>query len=201
MARMTSRNVTWQPTNLDRPRRWRALEQRGVTVWLTGLPAAGKSTIAAAVEERLVDRGRWAYVLDGDNLRHGVCGDLGFAPPERSENVRRVAEVARLFADACAVALVSLVSPYAADREQARALHEQDDLPFLEVFANTSIGECRRRDPKGLYTRAADGEISGFTGVDGPYEPPLAPDVELSEHLSLDQAADAVLAALDSLAR
>jgi adenylyl-sulfate kinase len=199
--RMTSRNVTWQPTNVDRSRRWNTLGQRGVTVWFTGLPAAGKSTIAAAVEERLVERGRWTYVLDGDNLRHGVCGDLGFTPQERSENVRRVAEVARLFADAGAVALVSLVSPYATDREQARALHELDGLPFLEVFANTSLGECRRRDPKGLYTRAADGEIHGFTGVDDPYEPPLAPDVELSEQHSLAAAAEAVLTALDALPR
>jgi len=198
---MTSRNVTWQPTNLDRPRRWRSLAQRGATVWFTGLPAAGKSTIAAAVEERLVDRGRWAYVLDGDNLRHGVCGDLGFEAVDRSENARRVAEVARLFADAGAVALVSLVSPYEADRRHARHLHEQDGLAFLEVFANTSIGECRRRDPKGLYTRARDGEIHGFTGVDDPYEPPLAPDVELSERLSLAAATDAVLAALDALPR
>jgi adenylyl-sulfate kinase len=198
---MTSRNVTWQPGNIDRPSRWGALAQRGVTVWFTGLPAAGKSTIAAAVEERLVERGRWAYVLDGDNMRHGVCGDLGFAAADRSENVRRVAQVARLFADAGAVALVSLVSPYAADRREARELHERDGLAFLEVFANTSLGECRRRDPKGLYTRAQEGEIVGFTGVDDPYEPPLAPDVELREHLSLDESAAAVLGALDALSR
>jgi adenylyl-sulfate kinase len=191
---VTSTNVRWQKTAVPRSRRWQSLGQRGTTVWLTGLPASGKSTLAAMVEERLVGCGRWAYVLDGDNLRHGVCGDLGFCQADRRENVRRVAEVARLFADAGAVVIVALVSPYQADRRWARELHGRDGLPFVEVFVNTALSECRRRDPKGLYARAGAGEITGFTGVDDPYEPPAAPDLVITEELGLDGAADAVLA-------
>jgi bifunctional enzyme CysN/CysC len=148
-------------------------------VWLTGLPAAGKSTLASTLEERLLGVGRPAYVLDGDNLRHGLCAGLGFEPDDRSENVRRAAHVARLFADSGAIAIVSLISPYRSDRALARALHEEAGLPFLEVFVNTPVAECERRDPKGMYARARRGELQGFTGVGAPYEPPLDPDVEL----------------------
>jgi adenylyl-sulfate kinase len=193
---MTSANVTWQPTALERADRWRALHQQGATVWFTGLPGSGKSTIAAAVEERLVELGRSAYRLDGDNMRHGVCGDLGFSPQDREQNVRRVGEVARLFADAGTVALVSLVSPYAACRDRVRELHEQDDLLFLEVFVNTPTEECERRDPKGLYASARGGRITGMTGVDAPYERPVAPDLELTPSLCLEESAQAVLATL-----
>ena len=174
-----SPDVTWQRSAVSRQRRWQALGARGATVWFTGLPASGKSTIAAALEERLLAAGRSAYLLDGDNLRHGLNGDLGFGPEARAENVRRVAHVARLFADAGVVAVVSLVSPYAADRRSARALHEDDGLAFLEVFVNTPLQECERRDPKGLYARARRGELSGFTGVDDPYQAPEHPEVEL----------------------
>jgi adenylyl-sulfate kinase len=176
---MTSTNVTWHESVVDRPQRWEALGLRGATIWFTGLPASGKSTIAAAVEARLVREGRPAYRLDGDNLRHGVCGDLGFTAEDRDHNVRRTAEVARLFADAGVVALVSVVSPYADARRHARELHERDGLRFVEVYVNTPLDECMRRDPKGLYAKAKAGQLQGFTGVDDPYEPPLAPDVEL----------------------
>jgi bifunctional enzyme CysN/CysC len=141
---------------------------------LTGLPASGKSTIAVAVERALVESGRFAYLLDGDNLRHGLSGDLGFDPASRSENIRRVAHVARLFADAGAVAVVSLVSPFREDRLAARRLHEAAGLPFLEVFVDTPIEECARRDPKGLYARARAGRLTGMTGENAPYEAPGA---------------------------
>jgi adenylyl-sulfate kinase len=192
----TSANVTWHEGVVERAQRWESLGQRGATIWFTGLPASGKSTISSAVEAALVHAGRPAYRLDGDNLRHGVCGDLGFTAEDRDRNVRRTAEVARLFADAGVIALVSVVSPYAAARAFARELHERDGLRFIEVFVNTPLEVCEERDPKGLYARAKAGELKGFTGVDDPYEPPLTPDVEL-RCLDLDVAVERVLDALD----
>jgi adenylyl-sulfate kinase len=190
-----SPNVVWQPTGVDRTGRELQLGMRGATVWFTGLPSSGKSTLAAAVEERLVADGVPAYVLDGDNLRHGLNGDLGFDGVARAENVRRTAHVARLFADAGVVALVSLVSPYVADRERARRLNEEAELPFVEVYVNVPVSVCEERDPKGLYARARRGEISGFTGIDDPYEAPLQPDLEIRP-AALPCGVDAVLAAL-----
>jgi len=195
----TSANVTWHAGVVERTQRWESIGQRGATVWFTGLPASGKSTVSSAVEAELVRAGRAAYRLDGDNLRHGVCGDLGFTAEDRDRNVRRTAEVARLFADAGVVALVSVVSPYAAARAFARELHERDGLRFIEVFVNTPIGVCEERDPKGLYARAKAGELRGFTGVDDPYEPPVAPDVEL-RCVELGVAVERVLEALDGIA-
>src|ERR687894_86652 len=191
-----SSNVVWQRGELDRAQRWSALGQPGATVWMTGLPASGKSTVAAAVEARLVGEGRPAYVLDGDNLRHGLNGDLGFSPADRAENVRRTAEASALLADAGVVVLVALVSPYRADRAAARAVHEQRELPFLEVHVATSLEECERRDPKGLYARARSGELKGLTGVDDPYEPPEAADVVLAGDEPLEEAVARVLAAV-----
>jgi adenylyl-sulfate kinase len=191
----TSANVTWHEGVVERAQRWESIGQRGATVWFTGLPASGKSTVAAAVEAELVRSGRAAYRLDGDNLRHGVCGDLGFTAEDRDRNVRRTAEVARLFADAGLVALVSVVSPYADARAFARDLHERDGLRFIEVYVNTPLEVCEQRDPKGLYARAKEGKLKGFTGVDDPYEPPLAPDIELRE-LDLVLAVERVLDAL-----
>ena len=149
----------------------------GATVWLTGLSGAGKSTVAVELERRLVAAGRPAFMLDGDNSRHGLSSDLGFSAADRAENVRRVGEVARLFADAGVVAIVSLVSPYRADRDRVRRLHEEAGLPFVEVFVDTPIEQCEARDPKGMYAKARAGEITGFTGVDDPYEAPT--DAEL----------------------
>lgn len=192
-----SPNVKWQRTPLTRARRWRALGHAGATVWFTGLPGAGKSTIASAVEQRLVSDGRHAFLLDGDNLRHGLNGDLGFDEASRSENVRRTAHVARLLAESGTVALVSLVSPYARDREQAAAFHDQDGIPFLEVFVSTPLERCEARDPKGLYARARSGELSGLTGVSAPYEAPQAPDLLLDTSQStLDAEVELVLAVL-----
>ena len=174
---MASENVVWHQSDLPRADRWAALGVRGTTLWFTGLSGSGKSTVAVAVERRLLEAGAPAYLLDGDNLRHGLNGDLGFSADDRSENVRRVGEVARLFADAGVVALVPLISPYRADRDRARAAHEAADLPFYEVFVNTPIEECEARDPKGLYAKARAGEITGFTGIDDPYEAPEKPEL------------------------
>jgi bifunctional enzyme CysN/CysC len=192
-----SPNVKWQRTSLTRRERWESLGNPGATVWFTGLPAAGKSTIAAAVEHRLVKAGRPAFLLDGDNLRHGLNGDLGFDEAARCENVRRTAHVARLLAESGAVALVSLVSPYERDREQAAALHTAIDLPFIEIFVDAPLELCEERDPKGLYARARSGELCGLTGVDAPYEPPLQPDLVLrSGRETVEQAVEQVLGAL-----
>ncbi|MGH2927225.1 MAG: adenylyl-sulfate kinase [Solirubrobacteraceae bacterium] len=198
-AKQCSPNVTWQEGNLSREARWRALDARGATVWLTGLPASGKSTIGAGVEERLVASGRFAYLLDGDNLRHGICSDLGFSEADRVRNIIRAGELARLFADAGAIAIVALVSPLAAARDEVRALHAESGLRFLEVFVDTPIEVCTKRDPKHLYARALAGEIHGFTGVDDPYEAPSSPDLTLGPQFAVPDAVNAVLAALDDV--
>src|ERR671914_1943673 len=193
---LRSANVVWQPGEITREARWQALGGPGATVWFTGLPSSGKSTIAAAVEARLLAEGLAAYVLDGDNLRHGLNGDLGFSPEDRAENVRRVGEVAALMADAGVVALVSLVSPVRADRAAARVAHERRSLRFLEAWVSTPLEECERRDPKGLYARARAGEIPDFTGVGQPYEEPEAPELEIAPGGTLESAVERVLAAL-----
>jgi bifunctional enzyme CysN/CysC len=193
-----SPNVTWQESGLTREERWRSLGQRGATVWFTGLPASGKSTIAAALEQHLVARGRLAYRLDGDNLRHGLNGNLGFSAEDRAENVRRTAHVARLFADAGTIAIASLVSPYVSDRAAARASHDELELDFVEVFVDTPLEECERRDPKGLYAKARAGEISGMTGIDDPYEQPEAPDILVRDG-TVDEAVASIVAQLEEL--
>ena len=179
MERQHSEGVVWEREALTREQRYELLGQRGATVWFTGLPASGKSTVAAALTVALVQRRIPAYRLDGDNLRHGLNANLGFSPEDRTENVRRTAHAARLLADAGVLALVSLVSPYAEDRRAARQVHRDGDLDFLEVFVNTPVEECERRDPKGLYAKARAGELPDFTGVSAPYEPPAAPELEL----------------------
>jgi len=191
-----SPNVRWQRGRIDRSKRWRELGTVGATVWLTGLPSSGKSTLAAAIEQRLVESGRHAYLLDGDNLRHGICSDLGFSREDRARNVRRVGELAMLFADSGAVALVALVSPYAAEREEVRRRHIEAGLPYLEVFVDTPLWLCQKRDPKGLYARARAGEICSFTGVDDPYEPPAQAEVVVRPQAAVEEAVDEVLSAL-----
>ena len=190
-----SSNVVWQQ-GIQREQRWASLGHGGATIWMTGLPASGKSTIAAGVEATLLEAGRSAYVLDGDNLRHGLNGDLGFSADDRAENVRRTAEVSALLADAGVVVLVALVSPYRADREAARAAHDRRGLPFLEVWVATSLEECERRDPKGLYARARAGELKHLTGVDDPYEPPESPDLVVRGDEPAEDAVARILAAL-----
>jgi bifunctional enzyme CysN/CysC len=188
-----SPNVKWQGSRMTRERRREALGHGGATLWFTGLPGAGKSTVAAAVEERLVEAGQPAFLLDGDNLRHGLNGDLGFDEDARSENVRRTAHVARLLAESGTIALVSLVSPYAADRQAAAALHAAEDLGFLEIYVNAPLELCEERDPKGLYARARSGELAGLTGVGAPYEPPADPDLVLCSDETVEQEVERVM--------
>lgn len=187
-------DVVWHPGSVGRPERAAVTGGLGVTIWLTGLSGSGKSTVAHAAEQRLVAGGRAAYVLDGDNVRHGLNGDLGFAPEDRTENVRRVGEVARLMADAGLVVLVPVISPYRADRERVRRAHDAAGIPFREVWVSTPIEVCETRDPKGLYARARAGEVRGFTGIDAPYEAPAAPDLTVdTATVDLDACVDAVL--------
>jgi adenylyl-sulfate kinase len=190
-----SEGVVWEREALSRERREELLGRRGATVWFTGLPASGKSTLAAALTVRLVEAGVPAYRLDGDNLRHGLCGDLGFDVASREENVRRAAEVARLMADAGTVTVVSLVSPYRAARARARELHVCDGIPFVEVWVSTPLEECERRDPKGLYARARAGRLSGLTGDSAPYEPPEAAELVVRGE-TVEAAARRVLEAI-----
>ncbi|HEX2154027.1 MAG TPA: adenylyl-sulfate kinase [Acidimicrobiia bacterium] len=190
-------NVTWHQGTLSVEQRARVTGGPGATVWLTGLSGSGKSTIAAQVEETLVGSGRAAYRLDGDNLRLGLNSDLGFSAEDRSENVRRVGELARLFADAGLVALVPVISPYRADRDRVRKMHEEAGLSFVEVFVDTPLEVCEARDPKGLYAKARAGEIRGFTGVDDPYEAPLEAEVAIdTTQVFVDEAASLIVAQL-----
>jgi adenylyl-sulfate kinase len=195
-CRTISAHGTNDETRATRGRRWELLGTHGATVWFTGLPAAGKTTIASALELRLLQQGRGACLLDGDRLRRGICADLGFTRADRDRNVRRVSAIARMIADAGTVAVVALVSPYETTRRAVREEHNADGLPFVEVFVNTPLETCRERDPKGMYARAATGELPNFTGVDDPYEPPLAPDVELNPAMSVVEAVDTVLRTL-----
>jgi len=191
-----SSDTRWHEGAITAADRAEALGFRGATIWMTGLPASGKSTLAVEVEALLVGAGRPALRLDGDNLRHGLNGDLGFSASDRAENVRRTAHAAALLAEAGVVALVALVSPYAGDRAAARAIHETAGVPFLEVWVSTPLAECERRDPKGLYARARAGELPGLTGVGDVYEPPAAPELEIGDAEPIPVAAARVLAAL-----
>lgn len=174
--------------NIDKTTRAELKFQRPLCLWLTGLPAAGKSTIANALEERLYAAGQHTYLLDGDEIRLGLNKDLGFSEADRNENIRRVSEVARLLVDAGLVVIVSFISPYRAQRDHARSLFEPGE--FFEIFVDTPLAECERRDPKGLYAKARRGELQNFTGIDSPYEPPLAPEVHL--HTTLQTPEDCV---------
>jgi bifunctional enzyme CysN/CysC len=194
--RASTANLTWHPGRMSREERWDAVGASGGTVWFTGLSGSGKSTVAAAVELRLVTQGRPAYRLDGDNLRSGLNADLDFSRPGREENIRRVTEVACLFADAGVVALVALISPYRASRDHARSEHERLGLPFVEVHMAVPIEVCAERDPKGLYARVSSGGIPSFTGVDDPYEVPESPDLVLRPDVNLDEAVEKVLECL-----
>jgi adenylylsulfate kinase len=177
VAEAKSTNITWHASQVTRDERERLLGQRGVTVWLTGLSGSGKSTIAVAAERELVRRGRLAYVLDGDNIRHGLNKNLGFSPSDRTENIRRIGEVAKLFADAGVIAMTSFISPYRSDRDAVRALAAPGD--FVEVHVAASVETCESRDVKGLYQKARKGEIPEFTGISAPYEAPESPELVL----------------------
>jgi bifunctional enzyme CysN/CysC len=189
--------VVWHPGTVGADRRSQVTGGRGATVWLTGLSGSGKSTIAHHLEDRLIASARASYVLDGDNVRHGLNADLTFAPADRTENVRRVGEVARLMADAGLVVAVPVISPYREDRRRVREAHEEAGLPFFEVWVSTPLEECERRDPKGMYARARAGALPEFTGVDAPYEEPRNADLVLdTTTLDVDECVDRIVAVL-----
>jgi len=193
---LESSNITWHAGAVSRDDRQKLLGQRGVTLWLTGLSAAGKSTIAVLVEQKLIERGRLAYRLDGDNIRHGLNKNLGFSADDRSENIRRIGEVAKLFCDSGVVTLASFISPYVRDRKLVRDLHAAGD--FVEVYVKVSVASAEKRDPKGLYKKARAGEIKGFTGIDDPYEEPVAAELVIDTEASTpEQSAEAILAYLE----
>lgn len=197
MSSSKATNIHWHEGNLTRDERWAALKCKGCTMWFTGLSASGKSTIASALEQVLVQRGVAAYRLDGDNIRFGLNNNLGFSAEDRAENIRRIGEVAKLFADGGMVTLTSFISPYAADRDKARAVHEKAGLRFIEVFVDAPIDVCEQRDPKGLYKKARAGEIKGFTGIDDPYEAPTKPELVLKPAtMSVEDSVKACLAYL-----
>jgi adenylylsulfate kinase len=183
MAKQKATNITWHDGDVTREDRYQILRQRGATIWFTGLSGSGKSTVAVALENALFSQGKLTYRLDGDNVRMGINKNLGFSEEDRQENIRRIGEVAKLFGDAGTIALSSFISPYKADRDEVRALHEAAGLKFVEVFVDCSLEVAEQRDPKGLYKKARAGEIKNFTGIDDPYEAPTVPEV----HLHTDQ--------------
>jgi len=189
-------NITWHEGTVGREERERKLGQRGVTIWLTGLSGSGKSTIAVAAEAVLHERGRHAYVLDGDNVRHGLNANLGFSPEDRTENIRRIGEVAKLFTDAGVITVTSFISPYRADRDAVRAIMAPGD--FVEVLVDASVETCEGRDVKGLYQKARAGEIPEFTGISAPYEAPEKAELELDTNVqSIEESVGALIGYLE----
>lgn len=201
MTATKATNIHWHEGDLKREERWAALKSRAGTVWFTGLSASGKSTIASAVEQVLVERGVHCYRLDGDNIRHGLNKNLGFSAEDRAENIRRIGEVAKLFAESGCIALTAFISPYRKDRDLCRQIHgaaREGPLPFLEIFVDTPLEVCERRDPKGLYKKARAGELKGFTGIDDPYEAPEKPELVLrTADLNVEECVGRCLALLN----
>ncbi len=199
MKERKASNITWHDGDVTKEERERAMGQKGVTVWMTGLSGSGKSTVGCALEQMLLGMGLRAYRLDGDNVRHGLNSDLGFTADDREENIRRIGEVARLFADSCAVVVVSFISPYRADRAKARRLHEDAGLGFVEVYVKVSLEVAEERDPKGLYKKARAGEIKGFTGIDDPYEEPVGAEVVVdTDEMSVEESAAKIVGYLEA---
>ena len=182
MAEQVATNITWHEGDVTPDMRKENMGQQGASLWLTGLSASGKSTVAMALEKLLLSRGKHAYCLDGDNIRHGLNKNLGFSAEDRAENIRRIGEVTKLFADSGMIAINSFISPYRVDRDQARAAHDESKIPFFEIFVHCPLEEAEKRDPKGLYKKARAGEIKGFTGIDDPYEEPESPELVLNTH-------------------
>jgi adenylylsulfate kinase len=194
LTQQKATNITWHEGHVERSHRENLLKQKGATVWFTGLSASGKSTVAFTLEHALVERGHMAYVLDGDNIRHGLNKNLGFSPADREENIRRIGEVSKLFADAGILAFTSFISPYRKDRDLARKIHEDAGLPFIEVYVYAPLEVCEKRDPKGLYQKAREGKIPEFTGISAPYEEPLKPEILLDvTNITPQEAAQQVM--------
>ena len=187
MAQQKATNITWHHHNITRAEREKQAGHKGMVLWFTGLSASGKSTIANLVDEKLYLRGCRSYVLDGDNIRHGLNKNLGFSAADRAENIRRIGEVGKLFADAGVIAITCFISPYRADRDAARALHPNGG--FIEILADCPIEVCEQRDPKGLYKKARAGQLKNFTGIDDPYEEPLKPELTIDATATSPQEA------------
>jgi adenylylsulfate kinase len=195
MTEIKATNITWHEGHATREERNQLLKQKGATLWFTGLSGSGKSTIAFTLEHALVQRGQLAYVLDGDNIRHGLNKNLGFSAADREENIRRIGEVSKLFADAGLITMTSFISPYRKERDGVRALHVAGQLPFIEIYVNTPIKTCETRDPKGLYKKARAGQLKNFTGIDDPYEFPLNPELTIDATSTSPQEATVQLIA------
>lgn len=196
MTDQKATNITWHQSLVNKENREKLLKQKGVVVWYTGLPSSGKSTIAHAVEKELYDRGHLIYVLDGDNIRHGLNKNLGFSPQDREENIRRIGEVAKLFANAGLIAMTAFISPYREDRDRARQLLREGE--FIEVHVKVPLEVAEERDPKGLYKKARAGEIKEFTGVSAPYEEPLNPEISVdTSQLDLERCKDEIIQYLE----
>jgi len=192
MSIQKATNITWHQGALTSEDRERLLGQKGIVIWFTGLSGSGKSTLAHAVEEKLFEKGHLSYVLDGDNIRHGLNKNLGFSPEDREENIRRIGEVSKLFTDAGVIAMTAFISPYRADRDKARGLVEEGR--FIEVFVKVPLEVAESRDPKGLYKKARAGEIKEFTGIDAPYEEPVNAELVIdTSKYSLEESANMVL--------
>ncbi|MDG1494641.1 MAG: adenylyl-sulfate kinase [Porticoccaceae bacterium] len=194
MAEQKSTNVTWHDGDITIDDRSALLGQKGATLWFTGLSGSGKSTVAVALEKALFERGKLSYRLDGDNIRLGINKNLGFSAEDRTENIRRIGEIAKLFVDSGVIALSSFISPYRADRDQVRALHLESNFAFIEIFVDCSLAEAEQRDPKGLYKKARAGEIKNFTGIDDPYEAPNGPEIHLhTDQMTLEQEVSLIM--------
>lgn len=198
MTTQKATNVHWHHGEINREDRNRLLGQKGATLWFTGLSGSGKSTVAVALEEALYERGKLCYRLDGDNIRMGINKNLGFTAEDRTENIRRIGEVSKLFVDSGVIALSSFISPYRSDRDSVRALHDESGYDFIEVFVDCELAEAEKRDPKGLYKKARAGEIKNFTGIDDPYEAPSNPELHLhSDKMSLEEEVSTVIKFLE----
>jgi adenylylsulfate kinase len=194
MAEQKATNVTWHDGEIAQEDRNQLLGQQGATLWFTGLSGSGKSTIAVALEQALFQRSKLSYRLDGDNIRLGINKNLGFSADDRSENIRRIGEIAKLFVDSGVIALSSFISPYRADRDRVRELHAESNFAFIEVFVDCSLTEAEARDPKGLYRKARAGEIKNFTGIDDPYEAPTQPEIHLhTDKMTLEEEVDVIM--------
>lgn len=197
MAEQKATNVHWHEGEITRAQRAEILGHKGATLWFTGLSGSGKSTVAVALESVLAEQGKLSYRLDGDNVRMGINKNLGFSAEDRTENIRRIGEVSKLFVDAGVIALSSFISPYRADRDLVRTLHEAAGMDFIEIYVDCALATAESRDPKGLYKKARAGEIKNFTGISDPYEEPLKPELHLhSDKQSLQEEVEAILALL-----
>ena len=199
MTEQKATNVTWHDGDITLEDRNALMGHKGATLWFTGLSGSGKSTVAVALEKALFERGCLSYRLDGDNIRLGINKNLGFSAEDRTENIRRIGEIAKLFVDSSVIALSSFISPYRADRDEVRALHAESGYPFVEVFVDCALEEAERRDPKGLYKKARAGEIKNFTGIDDPYEAPLAAEIHLrTDQMSLEKEVNVIIRYLEA---